>query len=106
MVLTFSVLQADITPKRIRLALHANLSKFRDSPKLFPKSFFTPALIPAYNPLIPNYTPRFSLGGTATHIFCTQEKQAAGDVPRLPVYSSEEPLPYRVFFKFTLSSKS
>lgn len=38
--------------------------------------------------------------------FSAQEKQAAGYVPRLPVYSSEEPLLYRAFIKFTLSSKS
>lgn len=50
MVLTFSVLQAAITPTRIRLALHANLSKFRDSPKLFPKSF---SPLHLYLPIIP-----------------------------------------------------
>ena len=50
MVLTFSILQAIFTPPRSRPALHANLSKFRDSPKHFPKSF---SPLHLYLPIIP-----------------------------------------------------
>ena len=50
MVLTFSVLQAISTFTRFRPALRANLSKFGDSPKLFPKSF---SPLHLYLPIIP-----------------------------------------------------
>lgn len=50
MVLTFSVLQAISTFTRFRPALRANLSKFGDSPKLFPKSF---SPLHLYRPIIP-----------------------------------------------------